>query len=82
MFVIIGFWPGKTLLQNLGISLAAGISTRSVTGNYLERHQQHSELSSNDIVLIQEQPLRDSGIRRPTTGGVTEEQFTKHLYIC
>ena len=23
-----------------------------------------------------------SGIRRPTTGGVTEEQFTKHLYVC
>ena len=25
--------------------------------------------------------MRDSGIRRPTTGDVTQEQFTKHLYI-
>ena len=24
----------------------------------------------------------DSGIQRPTTGGVTREQFTKNLYLC
>ena len=29
-------------------------STGSVTGNYLERRQQQTELRSNDIVLIQE----------------------------
>ena len=50
--VIIGFWPGKALSQNLTPWLRE--STGSVTGNYLERLQQQSELSSNDIVLIQE----------------------------
>ena len=41
-------------MKGLGNSLAEGISTGSVTGNYLERRQQHSELRSNDIILIQE----------------------------
>ena len=31
-----------------------GKSTGSVTENYLRRRQRHSELRSNDIVLIQE----------------------------
>ena len=60
-FVIIGFWPGKSLLQNLGNSLATGISTGSVAGNYLERRQKHSELRSNDIVLIQEHTQSATG---------------------
>ena len=33
-------------------------STGSVTGNYLERRQQQTELMSNDIVLIQEHNQR------------------------
>ena len=33
-------------------------STGSVTGNYLERRQQQTELRSNDIVLIQEHNQR------------------------
>ena len=52
--VIIGFLAWKALLQNLVNSLTAGIRTGSVTGNYPQRHQQHSELRSNDIVLIQD----------------------------
>ena len=34
-------------------SPAAGISTGSASGNYLKRRQQHLELESDDIVLIQ-----------------------------
>ena len=52
--VIIGFWPERALLQNLGNYHGAGKSTGSVTENYLRRRQRHSELRSNDIVLIQE----------------------------
>ena len=52
---MIGFlaWE-STSVKTWENSLAAGISTGSVTGNYLERPQQHSELRSNDVVLIQE----------------------------
>lgn len=32
--------------------------------------------------LIKTQPIRDTSIWRPTTRGVTKEQFTKNLYIC
>lgn len=45
--------PG-TSVKTWGNSLAAGIRTGSVTGSYLQRRQQHSELKSDDIVLIQE----------------------------
>ena len=53
--VIIGFlaWE-STSVKTWGNSLAVGISTGSVIGCYLQRHQQHSELKSNDIILIQE----------------------------
>lgn len=44
----------KTSVKSWENSVAAVISTGSVIGNYLERRQQHSELMSNDIVLIQE----------------------------
>ena len=46
-------------------------STGSVTGNYLERRQQQSEVRSNDIVLIQE----------PCNQNVTKEYFPKHNYL-
>ena len=36
----------STFVKIWGNSLAAGISTGSVTGNYLQRRQQHSELSN------------------------------------
>ena len=59
------FWPGKTLLQNLETLWLRG-STGSVTGNYLDRRQQQTELRSNDIVLIQE---------------CSQRIFTKHYYL-
>ena len=43
----------STTVKTWGNSLAAGPVPESVTGNYLQRHQQYSELRSNDIVLIQ-----------------------------
>ena len=62
--VIKVLWPGKALSQNLTPWLRG--STGSVTGNYLERLQQQSELRSNDIVLIQE---------------CSHRIFTKHCYL-
>ena len=77
--VIIGFWLGKALLQikTWETCLLFG-STGSVTGNYLERRQQQTQLRSNDIVLIQEHnQCGIVGIRRPITpgGGLTVEQL-------
>ena len=46
IFVIIDFWPRETLWLR-------GQVLGSVSRNYLKRHQQHSEINSNDFVLIQ-----------------------------
>ena len=71
-------------------SLAAGITEYRICRRelYPQRHQQYSELRSNDIVLIEEHGVDCgivvSGIPLPAGGGggVTEEQFTKRLCIC
>ena len=83
IFVIIGFLAWESTSVKTWETLWLRGSTGSVTGNYLQRRQQQTELRPNDIVLIQEHnPKQDSDIRRPSAGGVTQEQFTKHLYIC
>lgn len=54
--MVIGIWRGKALLLQPG-EMALwlwGSVPESVTGNYLQRHQQHTELRSNNIVVIQE----------------------------
>ena len=48
--MITGFWPGKALsLKTWENSLAAGISTGSVTRNYLERRQEHEVKSAQNL---------------------------------
>ena len=62
--------------------LSTGISTGSVTGNYLERRQQHSELRSNDIALIQEHNQSVTGTCLKHNQNVTKEYFTRRDYLA
>ena len=74
----------KALLQNLGNYFAAGRGTEEpdlLQRTARKRRPQHLELRSNDF-NPRTKPMRESGIRLPTTGGVTQQQFTKHLYTC
>ena len=54
--VIVGFWPTKAaLLKNLGKLSDCGDKYWNLLQRIVfKRHQQHSELNSNDIVLIKE----------------------------
>lgn len=52
----------------------------SLAVGMLQRHQEHSKLRSNDIVLIQHHnPIQNSGARFPSTRGIKNR---KHLYLC